>query len=287
MAYLCFEEFRKLSAASKRKYLTQIEESLAGEFSITRQGSAPGDLPSFEQVKTSIEFKLIPAGEFVFGLTEEEESSARVIYDRPNLTLSEMRPAQKVSVRSFLISQTPLLMKNARRLIDDSKSDDAFVAVVRDNPHSPAFVEREVALSCAKQLGCRLPFETEWEYACRANTRSLFVWGDRLPSERRLSEWLDYRFLPPDKWRENAFGLQLLFTGEWCMDEWRPSHDPTAPVTSGVHVVKGGGSLFWPWQTPEEQFVWCLPSMRIPSTSTGGGRCAFRLLKVLPELNGE
>jgi formylglycine-generating enzyme required for sulfatase activity len=283
MAYLSFKELRELSPASRRRYVRQIEDGLAGEFTIKNPESAAGELPSFEQVNSSIEFKLIPAGEFVFGFTEKEEASARAIANLPNLTLSEMRPARKVSVGPFLISRTPLLMQDARRFIDVSKLDEVFLAAVHNNPYAPASVQRETALSCAKKLGCRLPFEIEWEYACRANTRSLFIWGNVLPSERTLSEWLDYRRLPPGKWRENAFGLQLLFAGEWCMDEWRPSHDDGADVVPGVHVVKGGGSLFWPWQTPDEQFVWCLPAMRMPSTDIGGEGCAFRLVKALPE----
>ena len=278
MAYLNYEQFRELSAASRKEYLKGIEGSLAGEFVAKSWGSAAGELPSFEQVNSLIEFKLIPAGEFVFGFTDKEEAAARAIAAPypPNLTLSEMRPARKASVGSFLISRTPLLFKDARRWIDISK-----LSPLGENSYAPAYVERDCALACAKELGCRLPFEIEWEYACRASTKSLFVWGNSLPSTRRLSEWLDFS-LPQDKWRGNAFGLQLLFAGEWCIDEWRPSHDDNAEAVSGVYVVKGGGSLFWPWQTPGEAFVWAVPAMRIRSTDTGGEGCAFRLVKELP-----
>ena len=277
---LTYKELRELSAASREEYLREIEKSLAGEFTIKNLGSAAGQLPSFEQVNSSIEFKLIPSGEFVFGFTEKEEVAARAIAAPypPNLTLSEMRPARKVAVGSFLISRTPLLFQDARRWIDVSKLSP--LGAGHENPSAPAYVERECALACAKELGCRLPLEIEWEYACRANTRSLFVWGSRLPSESRLSEWLDF-CLPQGKWRENAFGLQLLFAGEWCMDEWRPSHDDNDQAVLGVYVVKGGGSLFWPWQTPGEAFVWAMPAMRIQSTDTGGEGCAFRLVKAL------
>jgi hypothetical protein len=120
---LTYKEFRELSAASRKEYLKGIEDSLAGEFVAKNWGNAAGELPSFEQVNSLIEFKLIPAGEFVFGFTEKEEAAARAIAapHPPNLTLSEMRPARKIPVGSFLISRTPLLFQEARRWIDISK----------------------------------------------------------------------------------------------------------------------------------------------------------------------
>src|SRR5215472_9959777 len=154
MAYLSYKELRYLSATSKRKYLKGIEDRLAGEFTI-KNGNASDHLPSLEQVNSSIEFNLIPNGTFVFGFTEKEEASARAIADPPPLNLSEMRPARKASVRSFLISRTPLLFQDAKRLIGVSKLSP--LGAGNKNPYAPAYVERKIALSCARELGCRLP----------------------------------------------------------------------------------------------------------------------------------
>jgi formylglycine-generating enzyme required for sulfatase activity len=128
-----------------------------------------------------------------------------------------------------------------------------------------------------QSLRCRLPYEMEWEYACRANTKTLFVWGNVLPMEEELAGWLNLR--RPDKWKSNAFGLYALFSGDWCNDEYRPSHEERAEVIPGVFVIKGGGSIFWPWQ--DEEWIWCMPANRMPSTGLIERKCAFRLVREL------
>jgi hypothetical protein len=76
-------------------------------------------LPIFEQRLTGIRFRLIPGGEFVFGLTEEQESAARAILDPPPITISELRPALRRSVKMFLMGLTPVLWPTVTSLLPD------------------------------------------------------------------------------------------------------------------------------------------------------------------------
>jgi formylglycine-generating enzyme required for sulfatase activity len=230
--------------------------------------------PCFEHKAAGIEFRFIPGGSFTIGLTPEQEQAAKGIADPPPLTISELQPARKMHVCSFLVSTRPVSIGVVRNLLGDVHLPKH----LRDqNDAFPAYVDRETALDLAQQFGCRLPNESEWEYACRGGSTTLFVWGNTLPSDRELDHWLN---LERKTLHSNAYGLSALFAGDWCEDEYRPSHQEDTAVYSGVFVIKGGGSIFWPWQGAGE-WVWCMPAMRMPSTDLIDGTCAFRLVRSL------
>jgi formylglycine-generating enzyme len=267
---------------SRKGYLGEIENALKKEYRVKDPGTKAHLPPIIEHVQTGIEFALLPGGVFTMGFTDAEEKAARAITNPPPIDVAEMRPAHARTVRPFLISTTPMLLEPARRVFGDAQLSP-LLNMVEYNPHAPVYVTREAASAMVASLGCRLPFEAEWEYACRGNTSSLFVWGDRLPPERTLAQWLDFG-LPPRSWKSNAFGLALLFAGEWCLDEWTASHQEGAQVKQGVFVIKGGGSIFWPWQ--DEEWIWCMPARRMPSTGLTSDRsAAFRLVRELPDFD--
>jgi formylglycine-generating enzyme len=281
MKYLTYKEIQDLDANSRDGYVHRISELLGRDYQPKRQEKQLTRLPLFQHKNAEVEFTLIPQGEFAMGLSEREESAARKILDPPPFDSSEMRPTIMKTVRSFLLATAPMMVDQVQIFSGNSMPTPSHFAKQEPNPYAPAYVKRETAISLAESLGCRLPYEAEWEYACRANTTTLFPWGDVLPPHRDLDKWLDFG-LPPERWHCNRFGLCQLFSGDWCMDEWTDSHEEGAAAHKGIFVIKGGGAIFWPWQNSGE-WIWCMPARRMPSSGlTAEGTCAFRLVKELP-----
>jgi formylglycine-generating enzyme required for sulfatase activity len=96
----------------------------------------------------------------------------------------------------------------------------------------------------------RLPSEAEWEYACRAGTRTRYSWGDDPPTPEQANFGMNLRrttevgSYPPNPW-----GLYDMHGNlwEWCEDCWNPSYEG-APDDSGAwtsgdcsrRVLRGG-----------------------------------------------
>ncbi|MGO9075156.1 MAG: formylglycine-generating enzyme family protein, partial [Terriglobales bacterium] len=98
-----------------------------------------------------------------------------------------------------------------------------------------------------------MPTEAEWEYACRAGTRTIYSFGD---DESDLGDyaWFDQNSKSQThavgQKRPNAWGLSDMHGNvyQWCQDwfgfgyyEKSPTDDPTGPATGRGRVVRGGG----------------------------------------------
>lgn len=99
----------------------------------------------------------------------------------------------------------------------------------------------------------RLPTETEWEYACRAGSRSMYFFGDRFGELDRFAwYWKNADRQPqPVATREpNPWGLYDVYGNvyEWTSDWYRSDSyragetvDPVGPETGRNRVLRGGG----------------------------------------------
>lgn len=116
----------------------------------------------------------------------------------------------------------------------------------------------------------RMPTEAEWEYACRAGTKTAYVHGDDpeglatvgngadATARARYPGWSigikakdGYVFTAPvGQFKANAFGLYDMHGNvwEWCEDWYVPNSyseekqvDPTGPTTGKAKVQRGGG----------------------------------------------
>lgn len=119
------------------------------------------------------------------------------------------------------------------------------------------FVSYEDACNFCKWLSrkenkpYRLPTEAEWEYCCRAGTRTAYSTGDTLP-ESYFREQRDQREIVPvdltvGRSPANAFGLCDMhgLAEEWCLDWYGPypqgeQADPAGPGGGTCRVTRGG-----------------------------------------------
>jgi formylglycine-generating enzyme required for sulfatase activity len=158
-----------------------------------------------------------------------------------------------VLTRQFYLGTTEVTQAQWRSVMRDNPSQ------FQDAPDLP--VERVSWNDCQEFLArlnrldlgtFRLPTEAEWEYACRAGTRTRYFWGDSDdPAALDAHAWhggnAGHRTHPVRRKKPNAWGFYDLCgnVGEWCNDRFgpypdHPVTDPRGPLVGEGRVIRGG-----------------------------------------------
>lgn len=197
----------------------------------------------------SMEFILVPAGEFEMGSPvleagrDEDEHYHRVRITKPfYLAKYETTQAQWMLV----MGGNPAEFKGMQNPVEQVSWGDC-----------QKFIGRLGKLLPGRKF--RLPTEAEWEYACRAGTKTRFSFGDR-DEELGNYAWFKQnsggKTHPVGSKRPNPWGLYDMHGNvwEWCHD-WSGQYqftiggmvsDPVGPGSGAVRVLRGGSWYNYP-----------------------------------------
>jgi formylglycine-generating enzyme required for sulfatase activity len=182
-----------------------------------------------------IEFVMVPAGKFIMGGTGGNEIPQREVTISKPFYLGKYEVTQAQYEK--IMGKNPSRFKGANNPVEQVSWDDA--------------VEFCRKASQATGKGFRLPTEAEWEYACRAGTKTQYNTGDE-EKDLDVAGWFNGnsggKTQSVGQKKPNAWGLYDMHGNvwEWCQDWYGPYPsgavtDPQGPAT-GTHRVLRGGS---------------------------------------------
>lgn len=199
----------------------------------------------------------VPGGRFCMGSPESEEGS----YDWE-------RPSHEVQVPDFYLGRYPVTNEEYGGFLRENpgvKEPKYWTDRRFNSPWQPVVgVSWEDARRYAAWAGLRLPSEAEWEYACRAGTRTRYYTGNAekdpgsSPGQALdRAGWYDKnsggKLHPVGEKEPNSFGLYDMHGNvwEWVADDWHENYqgapdDGRAWIDKprGVSRVLRGGAFF-------------------------------------------
>jgi formylglycine-generating enzyme required for sulfatase activity len=220
---------------------------------------------------------LIPAGKFMMGSPDSEQGRRgdegpqhEVIITKPfYLGLTEVTQAQYEAV----MGTNPSHFKGATNPVEMVSWNDA-----------TEFCKK---LSEKTRQAVRLPTEAEWEYACRAGTKTRFSFGD---SDSALGDyaWCSSnsgdKTQPVGQKKPNAWGLYDMHGNvrEWCADRYGgypkgTVSDPFGTASGDRRMLRGGS-----WYSGATDHFRCAYRLNFFAPSLRNFSFGFRCAKTLP-----
>jgi len=194
--------------------------------------------------KTGIVMLLVAPGEFMMGSTATERMVA--VQSVPQEQREQYAEAVKSELRRLVTIARPFYLS------ETEVSQEAWQNVMGANPSH--FVEAQNPVEqvswddCqrfCKLSGLRLPSETEWEYACRAGTTTMFSFGSTITHQQAnhaATQPVACASLPANPW---GFREMHGNVWEWCEDSYQAEASRTHDAVKGHssdRVLRGFGA---------------------------------------------
>ena len=211
----------------------ELEEIRAGKIKVEEKNAKP-----ILQVDLSkgvkLEMVLIPAGKFMMG-SPESEAGRRENETQHEVTLTKPFYMGKYEVTQeqweAVMGNNPSRTKGAKLPVTNVSWNDC-----------QDYIKK---LNAKTNGGYRLPSEAEWEYACRAGTKTAYAFGNSI-TKSDVSFGKDSTMVV-GSYKTNFFGLYDMHGNvlEFCQDwfELYPvgsETDPQGPPMGQAKVVRGG-----------------------------------------------
>jgi len=175
---------------------------------------------------------LVPPGEFWMGSPESEEGRS-----------SNEKQHRRVVTKAFYLGETEVPQSVWQRVMGSNPS--RFQGV--NNPVEQ--VSWDDIQPFLQKTGLSLPSEAQWEYACRAGTRTAFSFGSTLSTSQANHNLALSKTSVVGSLGRNAWGFADMHGNvwEWCADGYSgyPGDGATeAPAGAGASRVLRGGSWY-------------------------------------------
>ncbi len=254
-----------LKAANRVMASATVKEDAQEVSMNSKKAAVPAALSKTMELSLSKDVKmklaLVPAGKFLMGSPAAEEG--RAVNEMPQHEVTISRPfymgIYEVRQEEYeaIVGNNPSTIRGRNFPVEHVTWDDAAVFC------------KQASAKTGKNV--RLPTEAEWEYACRAGTKTRFSFGDDESAVNKYANYRDKSFTPDglhpksdgksdgrDKtalvgsYKPNAWGLYDMHgnVAEWCQDwywetyyEKSPAVDPKVPGVTGVKFQRGGSSM--------------------------------------------
>jgi formylglycine-generating enzyme required for sulfatase activity len=260
-----------IAPGNKRMVWNVLEElpELVGDNIVFMVEIAEGLIWEAKNGRPRMEWVAIPAGTFTMGSPSYETDRG-----------SDEGPQHPVSLSGFKMSKYEVTFAQYDAFCDatgrQKPSDNGW-----GRGNRPVInVDWNAATAFAQWMGCRLPTEAEWEYACRTGTTSPFNTGSCLSSSQAnyngnypystcgMGTYLQ-KTMSVGSYAPNAWGLHDMHGNvwEWCSDWYgdyssSPQTNPKGPSSGSYRFLRGGSWNNYGWYCRSATRNYYAPSAR-------------------------